>query len=160
MPDLPDYVYWDANCFLHYINESPESINTLQGILSEVEQSEGKRKIVTSMLSLVEVAHSGQELINRTLDESTLNKIEHLFNDSSVVLLVEFSPFIAKQAREIMRIGLENSLKRDPRDCIHLATAKYMKVSEAHTYDKALWAYSDHLGIKVCDPRVQEPRLF
>ncbi len=160
MADLPTYIYWDANCFLHYINESSESIDTLQGILSEVEQSEGKRKIVTSMLSIVEVAHSGQELINRTLDESTLNRIDRIFYDSSVVLLVEFSPFIAEQAREIMRLGLEKSLKRDPRDCIHLATAKYMKVSEAHTYDRALWAYSDHLGIRVCQPRVQEPRLF
>ena len=160
MPDLPIYIYWDANCFLHYINDTPEYINTLQGILSEVEQSEGKRKIVTSILSLVEVAHSGQELIDRTLDESALNNIDKLFYDSSVVLLVEFTPFIAKQARGIMRIGLEESLKRDPRDCIHLATATYMKVCEAHTYDKALWAYSDHLGINVCEPRAQNPRLF
>lgn len=160
MAVIPTYVYWDANCFLHYINETPECVNTLQGVLSEVEQSEGKRKIVTSILSLVEVAHSGQELKNRTLNESVLNKIDQIFYDSSVVLLVEFSPFIAQQARDVMRIGLEQSLKRDPRDCIHLATAKYMKVSEAHTYDRALWAYSDHLGITICEPRVQKPRLF
>ena len=64
----PRYVYWDANCFLHYINESAEHIDTLQGILTEVENS-GDYKIITSTLTITEVAHTEQERLNRALDD-------------------------------------------------------------------------------------------
>lgn len=156
--DLP-YVYWDANCFLYYINEEPEHIEMLQGILSEVETS-GEYRIVTSTLSLTEVAHTEQERLSRALDDSELSRIDDMFLDDSVVLLVEFSQLIARRARDVMRIGLAKNLKRDPRDCIHLATAESVGVREAHTFDKSLWAYSEHLGFNVCGPHVQQPGLF
>lgn len=159
MAATPDYVYWDANCFLYYINESTEHINTLQGILTEAENS-GDYKIITSTLSIAEVAHTEQELLNRSLDEGELNRIDKIFLDDSVVLLVEFSQIIARNARDVMRIGLANDLRKDPRDCIHLATAQFMSAVEIHTYDKSLWDYSEHLGITICEPHVQQSGLF
>ena len=155
----PRYVYWDANCFLHYINESAEHIDTLQGILTEVENS-GDYKIITSTLTITEVAHTEQERLNRVLDDAELSRIDRIFLDDSVVLLVEFSQIIARRARDVMRIGLTNHLRKDPRDCIHLASAQFLGAVEVHTYDKSLWDYSEHLGIKVCEPHVQQFGLF
>ena len=155
----PKYVYWDANCFLYYINEVPEHVETLQGILSEVEKS-GEFRIITSTLSVTEVAHTEQERLNRALDDAELNRIDNIFLDDNVVLLVECSHIIARRARDVMRIGLANNLKRDPRDCIHLATAQLMRAVEVHTYDNSLCDYSEHLGIRVCEPHVQQLGLF
>ncbi len=154
------FIYWDANCFLYYINEVPEHIETLQGILSEVEKSGGEYKIITSTLSIAEVAHTEQERLNRVLDEAELTRIDSIFLDDNIVLLVEFSQIIARRARNVMRIGLVNHLKRDPHDCVHLATAQNQGAVEVHTYDKSLWDYSRHLGIEVCQPHVQQPGLL
>ena len=95
MPASPKYVYWDANCFLYYINEVPEHVETLQGILSEVEKS-GEFRIITSTLSVTEVAHTEQERLNRALDDAELNRIDNIFLDDNVVLLVECSHIIAR----------------------------------------------------------------
>ena len=160
MPASPRYIYWDANCFTYYINEHPEHIDTLQGILSEVENSNGDYKIVTSTLSMAEVAFTEQERLRQALGDTELSKIDSIFQDDNVVLLVDLNQLIAQRARDVMRVGLEKSLKKDPRDCIHLATAKFMRAVEVHTYEKSLWDYSAHLGIKVCEPHVQQPGLF
>ncbi len=160
MPASAEFIYWDANCFTYYINESSERIGTLQGILSEVERSDGEQKIVTSTLSIAEVAFTEQERLDRALNDAELSRIDTIFQDDRVVLLVEFSQLIARRARDVMRIGLTNNLKRDPSDCIHLATAQLMRAAEVHTYDKSLWNYSEHLGITVCAPRVQQPGLL
>ena len=160
MPDSPRYIYWDANCFTYYINESSEHIDTLQGILSEVEKSNGELKIVTSTLSISEVAFTEQERRNQALGDTELDRSDRIFQDYNVVLLVDLNQLIAQQARQVMRVGLENNLKKDPRDCIHLATAKFMRAIEVQTYERSLWGFSNFLGITVCQPHVQQPGLL
>ena len=61
MPDAAQLIYSDACVFLSYINETPGRMETLDALLDEVEKSDGRKRIVTSVLSKVEVAYATHE---------------------------------------------------------------------------------------------------
>lgn len=56
----PELIYWDASVFISYINNEPHRVNVLEAILEEIEKN-NYRKIVTSVISKVEVIWTGQE---------------------------------------------------------------------------------------------------
>jgi hypothetical protein len=51
MPSRPEFIYWDSSVFLSYINAYPERITVLDAILDDTHQSNGAKKIVTSILA-------------------------------------------------------------------------------------------------------------
>lgn len=92
----PRFIYWDANVFLSYLNAIPERVPVLEAILEAVEASKTER-IVTSVISKVEVAWIAQEKLNRALDRNEETRIDALWGNEEVIALVDFnSPAITR----------------------------------------------------------------
>ncbi len=67
MPANPQLLYWDSCVFLSYIDAEKDRVDTLETILDEVHKSGGAKKIVTSTVSIVEVAFGAQEKDKRRI---------------------------------------------------------------------------------------------
>ena len=129
--DLP-LVYWDANVPLAYINGEKDRLPHIQGLLLE---SGTKIQLVTSILSVAEVAWAKIEQDGKLLDLDTESKINKLWEVGSPIEVVEFYELIAEDAKRLIRTGIPRGWSLKPPDAIHLATADRLKVSEFHTYD-------------------------
>lgn len=159
MPE-PRYIYWDANVFLSYLNDDPERVPVLEAILEAIESSKTDR-IVTSVLSKVEVAWIAHEKLNRVLDREEEARIDEMWNNPDIVELVDFSDEIALKARKFMREGMGMGWKLRTNDAIHLASAQWVGAIELQTYDlDDLQKYSQLAGLTVCNPHAIQPKLF
>lgn len=147
--DLPVH-YWDANVFLSLINEYEERAPDIEEMLNQAAQD--KLRIITSTVTVAEVAHAAHEGVSGVLDTETESRINALWDPPSPVKLVEFHRGIAETARGLMRKGKELGLSLKPLDAIHLATAVTHAVSELNTYDDPLKRYAGMSGIKICSP--------
>lgn len=157
MPDEPRMIYWDSCIFLLYIEGSPEWMPILDSLLDQASRT-GDIVIVTSTLSIVEVAFATDEKAGGMLDDAIVAAIDELWADRSAVQLVEFDQLIAREARRLLRrsVQIDRSLK--PMDAIHLATAAVMQVADCHTTDDRLQNWND-LGFPVRDPWTEAPQL-
>lgn len=160
MPPERRRVYWDACVFLSYINGVPDRLPTIDALLRESEDPENEREIVTSTLSIVEVAFALAEKEARTLDTETERKIDALWTDRGAVKLVEFHEGIAREARSLIRSAMSSGLSLKPADATHLATARSLRVAEFHTYSKDLPRFSSVLGISVKEPETGQMQLL
>ncbi len=97
MPDL-SRTYWDACVFLSYVNGMPERLSHLDALLAK---SSKDFQIVTSVMSIVEVAFGKVEQDGKALDPEIDRKIAALWTGPAVQL-VEFFPLIAHEARELL----------------------------------------------------------
>jgi len=158
MPDRLLRIYWDSNVFLSYINGIPERIQDIDALLLEAEKE--NIELLTSALTIVEVAFGKAEQDQRALDEETEQKIGKLWAPPSPVKLVEFHRLIAEDARNLMRQALLNGWSLKPYDAVHLSSAKRMGVNEFHTYDEKLDKYEPVVGYKVCRPFLPQMPLF
>jgi predicted nucleic acid-binding protein len=159
MPDSRLF-YWDANIFLSYLNGDSARLPTLDAILEDVSKS-NKDKIVTSVLSKVEVAWVASEKNVRALSQDEEDRIDALWNDPSVIELVDFNDEITHIARSLLRRSMArgwDGLK--PNDAIHLATAEWVGATEMHTYDSRLFRYNELIGLDIKVPIAVQPRLF
>lgn len=154
MPDL-SFVYWDANVFLSYINGDAARLPDIDSLLA---QSGSDFQIITSALSVVEVAFAKIEQDGRALDDATERKIDALWEPASPVQLVEFYPLLANEARALIRQAIPRGWSLKPADAIHLATARRMAVTTFHTYDD-LSRYTDLVGFPIGPPQATQPRL-
>jgi len=75
MPNEPTY-YWNASMFLSYINRIPDRLPILDSLLAD--SDEGKIRIITSVVSIVEVAFAAQEQQKRVLSATEESNIEAL----------------------------------------------------------------------------------
>lgn len=151
--------YWDANIFLSYLNNEPTKILTLEAILENISQSK-KDKIVTSVLSKVEVAWVATEKLNRSLDKNEEDRIDDLMNDSSVIELIDFNEEITHIARSLLRRSMAKGWGLRTNDAIHLATAEWVGAYEMNTYDDKLFKYNEFIGLDVKIPSTVQPKLF
>ena len=158
MPE-PSLLYWDASVFLSYLNALPDRITTLEAILDSVSKDK-QRQIVTSTISKVEVAWVAHEKLNRILNADEENRIDSLWDDSSVVDFVEFHDDIALIARDIMRAGVARGWKLRTNDAIHLASAQWAQCYEVTTYDSKWDKYKDLIGIEIREPFTDRPKLL
>lgn len=152
MPGNPQLIYWDSCVFLSYINADVTRIDILDAILHEIQASNGVKKIVTSIITKVEVAFSG---IEQTMDQLSFDieqKIDALWNDDSVIGLIELHDDIAIRARDLIRKARSQSLSLRPPDAIHLASAQWLGVEEIQTYDDKLYRYSTLIGCTIREP--------
>jgi predicted nucleic acid-binding protein len=159
MPGKLRLLYWDSCVFLSYINADPGRIDTLDAILDEIYKSNGEMKIVTSILTKIEVAGAAIEYSTRILSSAVEQKIDALWNDESVIGLIELHDGIAMRARELMRQALTQGWSLKPPDAIHLASAQWLGVEELHTYDDKLPRYGTMIGCKICEPYITQLRL-
>ena len=158
MPEASGLIYWDSCIFLDYIDGSPQWMPILDSLLDRASRI-GDIVIVTSTLSIVEVAFAKAERDGSILDDTVVAAIDALWADRSAVQLVEFDQRIAREARRILRGSIEIGRGLKPMDAIHLATASLMNVADCHTTDDRLQAWSNDLGFPVRDPWTETPTL-
>lgn len=156
MPDPIELIYWDACVFLDYIEGSPAWMPILDAILEDVSAS-GNLIIVTSTLSLVEVAYTSSER-NGQLDPTVLEAINAIWSDSTEIQIVDVDTVIARTARELLRRAVSERRHLKPADAVHLATGIVMQVADFHTTDDRLQQWKD-LRFPVRDPWTRRPRL-
>ena len=100
-------------------------------------------QIVTSVLSITEVAFAKIEQDQKALDPEVERKIDKLWQVGAPIKIVEMYELIAVRAKHLMRTAVEKGWSLKPADAIHLATADQLKVAEFHTYDEGLDKFSE-----------------
>jgi predicted nucleic acid-binding protein len=149
-----------ANVFLHYIEGTAAYFTTLQGLLRRASTG-NDLEIVTSTLSIAEVAFSAAERQRAALDPLIEQAIQALWDDRSAVNLADVSILVVSEARDLIRRSIASGwtgLK--PADAIHLATAKRLRVNEFHTYEaRRLDKYGPYLGCDVKEPSTDQLTL-
>lgn len=158
MPDDPELIYWDANVPLSYLNAIADRVPVIEELLRKARARE--IELITSSLSIVEVAFVKAEKNGGNLDAANEAIIDALWAPGGPIKTVEFYDLIATEARTLIRRGIEQgwgSLK--PIDAIHLATAKQMGVAEFHTYCGGLHAWNGHIGFPVTAPQLAQTIL-
>lgn len=152
-------LYWDSDVFLSYVNAVSGRIRTLEDLLQEIQENDDDI-IVTSAIAKVEVAFAIYEKTQALLDPQVEADLDALWQDASVVELVEFNDDIATMARSLIRESISRQWQLKPPDAIHLASAQWLGgVQEFHTYDIGLHKYKELIGCDVCEPYVAQPRL-
>ena len=163
MPETPPAIYWDACVPLSYINGMPERMPILEALLES--SSNGEIRLYTSELSRVEVAFSAMEKEQRALDEETERRIDRLWANPEVITMVDCHVGVSLEARRLLRLAMAQTLRLEPADAIHLATAQWLSktgitIVEFHTYDKRLFRYDSIVGFEIIEPATAQPRLM
>lgn len=141
--------YWDACVFLASIRGEDGRVEHVKELLDQAEK--GELRILTSTLSIVEVASTGSQAEPPPTEEA-LERIDNLWAAPSPVVMVEFYRAIAERARGLIRSAPALGLKLKPADAIHMATAVQVSADAIHTYDGPMAEWSDHLSIPIDEP--------
>src|ERR1017187_1406634 len=151
---LPTY-YWDSCVMLSYINGAPDRMPDIEALLS---RSGKDCRLVTSVLSIVEVAFAKREQDSKALSEEQAAAIAKLWEPNSPISTSEFYQLIAEDAQVLIREAMTRGWSLKSADAIHLATADRLKVVEFHTYDKPLEKYSEitKTKFKICAPVAEQ----
>ena len=159
MPANLSRVYFDANVFLAYVGNEEGRADLVQALLDEARR--GEIEILTSVLSIAEVAYGAHER-DHGLTEVGEEAIEQLWTPSSPVTLVDVSQAVTRNARTIIREAKAQGLSGfRGADAIHLATARMFGCDEIFTYEamsrRTQW--QTITGIPVTEPITDTPRL-
>lgn len=158
MPSNPSRIYWDSCVFLSYLDAIPERMPTLDALLYRA-QTDSQLEIVTSTVSVVEVAFATDERGKDQLRAEELEKIEAFWADSSAFRLAEFHRLIATDARGLIRAAVAQGLSLKPMDAVHLATAQRLGVQDFHTYDERLFRFDRLFNFPIRHPFTEQLRL-
>lgn len=159
MPDEPKRVCWDSCVFISYINEDADRLPTIQAVFEDANPDGGSVEIITSFLSIVEVAYGLTEQQGKALDPEVEENIGKLWLPDSPVRLVEPYRNITNEARRFIREAMLKGWSLKAADAVHLATAACMEAVEFHTYDDKLTKYDKITGLSICEPYTDRPRL-
>ena len=110
--------------------------------------------LVTSAISIAEVAYLAPEGLGRPLDQAIEDKIEGMWQWRQAIRMVETHAGIGRRARELLRHALGNGWERNPRDAIHLASAQHAGATTVHTYDKKWDRFEPLIGTTVGRPNL------
>jgi len=155
---MPPRIYWDANVLLSYLNAIPDCLAVIDELLRRSRANE--IELVTSSLSLVEVAFARAEKDAQHLDAHVEELIDGLWAPGSPIKTVEFYDLIAYDARSLIRQGITQgwgNLK--PIDAIHVATAQHIAVSEFHTYCHRIQAWNGHVAFPIVEPQTPQAMM-
>lgn len=162
MPGNRPSLYWDADVILSYADENHAARwPVLDAILLQSANPRGSHQLMTSVLSITEVAYVVSELTGG-LDPTIEAKLDGFWQPDGAIQVCELYPAIARQARDLIRFAVEQHIRRlRPADAIHLATAMAMDVTEFHTYNLADFRpYVALVGFTICEPHADQPALF
>lgn len=152
-------VYLDANVFLAFVSDEPDRAPVVEEILRRAQAKE--LGVLTSTVTIAEVAYGAEEKLHRALDAETEAVIDALWAPGGPVTLVEASRHVLVAARGLIRSNLAAGLPRlTPLDAIHLATAQIEHVAELRTYEtnrREQWGRL--IGLPVVEPSVPQPPL-
>lgn len=126
------YIYWDACVFLEYFHANPSYIQTLDQILDKIEQ-DPQQKVVTSVLSLTEIAYVQSEKHRARLAPDFETILNLFWNNRNIIQLIDVNTSIAFQARGFIRQTIPAGYSLKPADAIHLASVQWVGVDEFHT---------------------------
>lgn len=157
MPTDVACIYWDACCALSYVNADAERLPVLEEVLTEARR--GTSRIITSIMSVVEVAFAAEEQRQGALDATQERDIDALWTPGSVITLAELHFAIAHRARALMRSAMTQGLSLKPADAVHLATAMHHSADRFHTYDRGLDKFGDITGLIITEPQAAQPQL-
>lgn len=163
MPSDHGMTYLDANVMLAYIRSEEERSDTVEQILSEA--AEGRRQLLTSTLSIVEVAYAfRQQADSHEADQRIESAIDALWAPASPIRLIEPSIPVMFKARSLLRQAIAGKGKGalKPADAVHLASASIAPdIHEILTYEKENTrnAWTELTGIAVEEPYLDRPRL-
>jgi predicted nucleic acid-binding protein len=158
MPEVNVSCYWDANVFLNYVNGVPDHMPDLDALLDAGQR--GEILILTSTISIVEVAFAASEQLGGPMNDDAEAAIDDLWMPPSPIRLVEFSAVVARGARSLMREARGRGWSLKPNDAIHLATARQMGVAKFNTYEKVtLDKYGALCGFTVEPPKAAQRQL-
>jgi predicted nucleic acid-binding protein len=145
MAEVPRY-YWDSCVFLSYIDEQSGRLEDLRALLVEAKRRE--IEIVTSAVSITEVAFGSVERDQSALLPEVQARINGLWLPSSPIKLAEVSQLVVEDAREIMRDAIAQGTKvAKPMDAIHVSTALRLQAGILHTYDEDLQKIAARAGL-------------
>jgi predicted nucleic acid-binding protein len=139
---LTKAIYCDSCVFVSYLEETPDRIATIDNLFDTIRDGKTDR-LITSTLTITEVAFAAQEKENRKHDPNVLGYMDTLWTDLSLIMIIEFNEFIARMARNLMRQAMLEGLKLTTIDAIHLATIQWVnrngiEVPYMFTYDDFL----------------------
>jgi predicted nucleic acid-binding protein len=151
--------YWDSCVALVYVNaDDPVRLKNVEEMLDDA--ARGEILLITSVISVAEVAFGALERTARALDPSIEERIDTLWAPIGPIRLVECHLLITEDARDIQRSGVGDGwtgLKGA--DAIHLATAQRQGVDEINTYDPGWPKWSPKVGIPIREPLSAKPTL-
>jgi predicted nucleic acid-binding protein len=151
MPDSPPpLIYLDSCVYLYYLEDDPDRAPVIGELFSR--QRTGEIRIITSVITQVEVAFDSNEKESGTLDQAVAGRIDELWAPGSPTEIIELEELIARRARRLVRYGVTEEWSLKPHDAIHLATAAEYGASEVYTYDERWPKFSGHIGAKICEP--------
>lgn len=159
MPSSPLSIYWDSCVFLSYVEGDADRLPVLDALFDQAGRTREIR-ILTSTVSIAEVAFVQAERANRVSNPQVAADLDNLWDNRAVLTLVEFHTLIARDARDLIRDAMGKGWTLKPADAIHLATARRVDAAEFQTYDQALFRYAEILKVPINEPRVQQPRLM
>lgn len=127
--------YWDSCVFLSYLENNLARVSHIESILNKA--AEREVQVLTSTLSITEVAYTSYERERRVLQLDEEERIEGLWYPP--VMLIEYHRGIATEARRLIRESFQgNGPTLKPADAIHAATACLHEATAFHTYDEKL----------------------
>lgn len=159
MPASPRRIYFDANIFLAYVGNEEGRADRVQTLLDEGRR--GEIEIVTSVLSIAEVAYGAHER-DHGLTEAGEDAIEQLWTPGSPITLVDVSQAVTRHARKMIRRAKTQNLSGlRGADAIHLATAHMFGCDVIFTYEgearRARWQLI--ADITISEPVTNTPQL-
>lgn len=158
MPGKKRFVYWDSCVILSYIQGDADRLPVLDQLLSLSADPGSDLRIITSTLSIAEVAYVTEERVRGVLDPVSEAAIEAIW-DGSAIDLVEFHAGIARQARSLTRQVMTRGWSLRSADACQLASALYIDAVDFHTYDDRLFRFSQVCGFPVRLPSIEQPAL-
>jgi predicted nucleic acid-binding protein len=141
--------YWDACVFLAWIKREPGRFSHVDALMEAA--AAGQMEIITSVLSIAEVALAAPAKDAGAVAADALKKIDSLWLPPSPVKLAEFHQVVAFDARDLMRRAAIDGRSLRPPDAIHLSTAARTRCDEFLTYDD-LSSLSPLISIPVNEP--------
>lgn len=156
---MPAELYVDSSVLLAYVLEE-DGAPVVEQLLLDADQ--GNWKLLTSTVTLVEVAFGAEKAKESALDPATISTIDNLWTGGRPVSLAEASIAIMQRARDVSREARRRNRKLTPIDSIHLATAVAADVEKFLTYEKEdtreIW--SEITGLVVEEPNVEQMPLL
>lgn len=157
--NTPPLVYLDACCFIAFFANEEGRADVIASLLEE--SLAKKIRVVTSVLSITEVAFLESEKSSRILKPDVEQRFDDVFNDRSIIGLIEYSKITAHKARQVVRqsVAIKDLPNIKAADAIHIASALDIGADNFFTYDEKLLRHEKTFGIAIHKPFVEQPRL-